>query len=315
MQGFCTGAGLIVGRAIVRDLYDGPHAQKVMSLITLFFGVAPALAPVIGGFVFNAAGWHAVFGFLALYGALLWVLCWKALPETHPVALRSRFAPRPLLRTYGRVSRDGRFLLLALATGFNFGAFFLYISSAPAFVQTLLGLGTLGYPWFFVPCIAGMMTGATLSNRLAGRLAPRATVKLGYAIMGMAMTLNLAYNALAPTMTIPWAVLPVALNSVGVSLVFPTLSIKMLDRYPRRRWSRRAARSRTNRCERECDAGHPSDFRPTRARPSSECAGRTSRGAVQRSRSASEDDGRPDIAQRWPADPRRSLPSVAGLRP
>src|SRR5436190_4737960 len=232
MQGFCTGAGLIVGRAIVRDLYDGPHAQKVMSLITLFFGVAPALAPVIGGFVFNAAGWHAVFGFLALYGALLWVLCWKALPETHPVALRSRFAPRPLLRTYGRVSRDGRFLLLALATGFNFGAFFLYISSAPAFVQTLLGLGTLGYPWFFVPCIAGMMTGATLSNRLAGRLAPRATVKLGYAIMDMAMTLSLAYNALAPTMTIPWAVLPVALNSVGVSLVFPTLSIKMLDRYP-----------------------------------------------------------------------------------
>jgi MFS family permease len=88
MQGFCTGAGLIVGRAIVRDLFEGPHAQKVMSLITLFFGVAPALAPVIGGFVYAAFGWPAVFGFLALYGFALWLLCLKALPETHPVALR-----------------------------------------------------------------------------------------------------------------------------------------------------------------------------------------------------------------------------------
>ena len=79
-------------------------------------------------------------------------------------AIVSRFAPAPLFRTYGRISRDGRFLLLALATGFNFGAFFLYISSAPRFVEGLLGLGTLGYPWFFVPCIAGMMTGAALSK-------------------------------------------------------------------------------------------------------------------------------------------------------
>jgi DHA1 family bicyclomycin/chloramphenicol resistance-like MFS transporter len=232
LQGDCTGAGLIVGRAIVRDLFEGPQAQKVMSLITLFFGVAPALAPVIGGIVFEAAGWHAVFAFLAFYGAMLWLLCLRVLPETHPVALRTPFRPRPLFDTYARIAGDGRFLLLAAATGFNFGAFFLYISSAPAFVQTLLGLGTLGYPWFFVPCIAGMMTGATLSNRLAGKLAPRATVKLAYAIMITAMALNLGYNLWSDSLRLPWAVLPIALNSVGVSLAFPTLSLKMLDRYP-----------------------------------------------------------------------------------
>ena len=60
LQGVSTGAGLIVGRAIVRDLYHGPEAQKVMALITLFFGVAPAIAPVIGGLVYQAADWRAV---------------------------------------------------------------------------------------------------------------------------------------------------------------------------------------------------------------------------------------------------------------
>jgi MFS transporter, DHA1 family, multidrug resistance protein len=235
LQGVFTGAGLIVGRAIVRDLYDGPQAQKVMAMITLFFGVAPALAPVVGGLVFRIADWHAVFWFLALYGAALLLLCLRVLPETHPESARTPFRVAPLLGSYRAMARDGRFLLLALATGCNFGAFFLYISSAPAFVERLLGLGTMGYAWFFVPCIAGMMTGAALSNRFAGRLSPRRTVAIGYAIMGSAMAANLAYCALAPRLAVPWAVLPIALNSVGISLAFPTLSIKMLDRFPRHR--------------------------------------------------------------------------------
>jgi MFS transporter, DHA1 family, multidrug resistance protein len=235
LQGVFTGAGLIVGRAIVRDLYDGPQAQKVMAMITLFFGIAPALAPIVGGLVFRVADWHAVFWFLALYGAALLLLCLRVLPETHPREARMPFRPAPLFAAYRAMSLDGRFLLLAACTGFNFGAFFLYISSAPAFVERLLGLGTMGYPWFFVPCIAGMMTGAALSNRFAGRLSPRRTVAIGYSIMGVAMALNLAYDALAPQLTVPWAVLPIALNSVGISLAFPTLSIKMLDRFPRHR--------------------------------------------------------------------------------
>jgi len=232
MQGVCTGAGLIVGRAIIRDLYDGPEAQRVMSLITLFFGIAPVIAPIVGAGVYALWGWHAVFAFLAVFGALLWLLCLRAMPETHPPEARTRFRPAPLFRVYRAIGTDGRYLLLALATGFNFGAFFLYISSAPAFVERLMGLGPMGYPWFFGPCIAGMMSGAALSNRLAGRVAPRTTVRVGYTIMAIAMAWNLAYNLLDPTPEAPWAVLPVALNSLGVSLMFPALTLKMLDRYP-----------------------------------------------------------------------------------
>jgi MFS transporter, DHA1 family, multidrug resistance protein len=235
LQGMSTGAGLIVGRAIVCDLYQGPEAQKVMSMITLFFGIAPALAPLVGGVVYQLMGWHAVFWFLAVYGVALWILCVRVLPETHPQSARTSFRPQPLFEIYRRISTDWRFVLLVICTGFNFGAFFLYISSAPAFVEHILGLGTLGYPWFFAPAIGGMMAGAAISNRLAGRVAPRAAIRVGYTIMGAALVLNLLYNALIDNPTAPWAVLPVSLHALGNALCFPVLSIKMLDRYPNNR--------------------------------------------------------------------------------
>lgn len=237
LQGAATGTGLIVGRAIVRDLYDGPQAQRVMSLITLFFGVAPAVAPVIGGVVYTLADWRAVFWFLALYGAGLWWLCLRVLPETHPVERRMRFAPAPLFAVYRSIALDGRFVLLVLATGFNFGANFLYIASAPAFIERILGLGTLGYPWFFVPMIAGMMAGAALSSRLAGSVLPRRQVAIGYAVMGGGALLSLGYNLAVDRPGVPWAVLPVLVCAFGISMVFPVLSVKMLDRHPRHRGS------------------------------------------------------------------------------
>jgi DHA1 family bicyclomycin/chloramphenicol resistance-like MFS transporter len=235
LQGAATGAGMIVGRAIVRDLYDGAAAQKVMSMVSLFFGVAPAIAPIVGGIVFSLADWRAVFWFLALYGALLWWLCLRVLPETHPPVRRTSFRPRPLFEVYRTIGTDLRFVLLVLITGFNFGATFLYISSAPAFIETILGLGTLGYPWFFVPMILGMMSGAALSNRLAGVMLPRRQVTLGFILMGIATVASLAYNLLVERPSVPWVVLPIMLNAVGIALIFPVLTIKMLDRYPANR--------------------------------------------------------------------------------
>ncbi len=232
LQGVATGAGLIVGRAIVRDLYDGPDAQRVMSLISLFFGFAPALAPVVGGLVYAAAGWHAVFWVMALYGAALLLLCVRSLPETHAPARRTRFAPRPLLRTYCAIAVDGRFQLLVAASSFNFGAQFLYISSAPAFIETHLGLGTFGYPWFFVPMVAGIMIGAMLSTRLAGTMAPRRQVQVGYLLLAVGTVANVAYSLSVARPEVPWAVLPIFFIALGVALVFPVLSVKMLDRWP-----------------------------------------------------------------------------------
>src|SRR5687768_10084948 len=84
LQGVSAGAGMVVGRAIIRDTYEGFAAHRLMSLVTMIFGIAPAIAPVIGGWLLSRFTWHAIFVFLTCYAALLFVACWFRLPEPHP---------------------------------------------------------------------------------------------------------------------------------------------------------------------------------------------------------------------------------------
>lgn len=235
LQGCSTGAGMIVGRALVRDRYQGPEAQRVMALVSMFFGLGPALAPVLGGLVFLAFGWQAVFLFLAVYGVMLAGLAWRWLPETHPPAARQSLRAAALARSYASIIKDRPFLLLVAATGGNFGGQFLYISSAPRYIEVFLGLGSLGYAWFFVPMIVGMVIGSYLSSRLAFRIPPAACATLGYQVMAAATAINLLYNLIDRTPSVPWAVIPNLLYALGVALAFPPINLLMLDRHPDRR--------------------------------------------------------------------------------
>lgn len=231
MQGVCAGAGMIVGRAIIRDRYDGADAQRLMSQVSFIFGFAPAIAPIIGGFVLGFAGWRAIFWLLAGFTLLLVAASLAALPETHPRERRTRFELQPLLRTYRRVLSDRRFLLVGFAAALNFGALFTYIASAPSVVLKLLKLSETEFAWLFVPVIAGMMLGSATSARMAGRLSPLRTVTVGFTLMGIGTVLNVAGSAVL-TPTVPWFVLPVGVIGMGVTLAFPTLTILMLDRFP-----------------------------------------------------------------------------------
>jgi len=113
LQGVCAGSGLVVGRAIIRDRFQGPEAQRVMSQITLVFGIAPAIAPVLGGVLLNAFGWRSIFWVLLALVILLLTWSAKRLPETLPVAQRQSLHPRDLWRNYVSVLRNRDFLLLA----------------------------------------------------------------------------------------------------------------------------------------------------------------------------------------------------------
>ncbi len=234
IQGLSVGAGMVVGRAMIRDLFGPEDAQRLMSLVTLFFGLAPAIAPVIGGWLFVGLGWRSIFWFLAVVGLLLVAVGWRFLPETLPPTGRQSFHPIPLLKGYEEVGINSRFLLLSLAAGFNFNAFFLYIVSAPAFLGQHLGLGPQQYAWLFVPCIVGIMLGAQLSGRAAGRHTPPATVMRAYGFMAFAALANLAYSFLA-TPSIPWAVIPLAIFGIGFAMAMPSISLITLDLFPTRR--------------------------------------------------------------------------------
>lgn len=237
LQGATAGAGMVVGRAIVRDLYEGPQAQRLMSLVTLIFGVAPALAPVIGGWIHVALGWRAVFAFLALFGLVLVIASHLRLPETHAPEHRVPFSLRELTTAAYRVIRDRQFLLLALASSCNFLGAFCYVSAAPALILDHWQLGETQFIWLFLPIIAGFTLGAILSGQLAGRMAPMRQAGFGFVLIVVTCTLRLFLHWQFSEVPIWLQQGALFLSGIATQLVFPVLTLRMLDLFPQARGS------------------------------------------------------------------------------
>ena len=234
VQGLSTGAGIVVSRAVIRDMFPPAQAQQVMSQVTIYFGVAPAVAPIVGGWLFVHTGWHSIFWFLALVGAILWITNFRLLPETLHPSHRQPFNVRHLMRGYWALGSSPKFLLLALASGIPFNGMFLYVLSAPAFLGEHLKLEPTQFFWFFVLTISGIMGGAWLSGRLAGRIAPKRQIRHGFVIMFVVGIANVALNTvLAPHPA--WALLPIAIFSFGWALMVPVVTLLVLDLVPERR--------------------------------------------------------------------------------
>lgn len=233
-QGFSVGAGSIAGRALVRDTLEGPKAQRVLSHVQMIFAVAPAIAPVFGGWLQQWFPWQSVFIFMAGFGFLLLVSSYLYLPESLPREQRTSFKPRSLVSNYQAVLRSRPFWLLTVALSFNFAGFFLYISSAPVFVLEYLNLSEKQFGWLFIPAMAGSMLGSYLSGRVAKQLPRAKTVGYAYLIMFAAGLLNVAYAAFLPP-TVPWAVLPIMMFTTGMGLAMPSLTLSTLDLFPRMR--------------------------------------------------------------------------------
>jgi MFS transporter, DHA1 family, multidrug resistance protein len=234
VQGVSAGAGIVVSRAVIRDLFEPADAQRVMSQVTIFFGVAPAVAPMIGGFLFVHADWHSIFWLLAALGALLWIANYQLLPETLHRTHRQAFRVGNLLRGYKLLGSNPRFLTLVLASGLPFNGMFLYVLSAPVFLGEHLGLAPGQFFWFFCLSIAGIMSGAWLSGRLAGRIRPKAQIRWGFLVMISVAVVNLALNLLFEARAW-WAMWPIALFSFGWSLTMPVVTLMVLDLVPSRR--------------------------------------------------------------------------------
>lgn len=234
LQGLSTGAGIVVSRAVIRDMFPPDQAQKVMSQVTIYFGVAPAVAPIVGGWLFVHAGWHSIFWFLTSVGVALWIANWKLLPETLHVTHRQPFNVRNLMRGYWQLGSSPQFLLLALASGIPFNGMFLYVLSAPAFLGQHLHLAPTEFFWFFILTISGIMGGSFASGRLAGRIPPKRQIRWGFIVMFAVSLANVAANFLFPARA-AWALIPIAVFAFGWALMVPVVTLLVLDLYPQRR--------------------------------------------------------------------------------
>ena len=234
MQGLSTGAGIVVSRAVIRDMYPPSQAQKVMSQVTIFFGVAPAIAPMIGGWMLAHVNWAGIFWFLTAVGVVLWVAIYRALPETLHVTQRQHFHPKNLMAGYWQLGSDPRFFLLALASGIPFNGMFLYILSAPVFLGEHLQLQPQQFFWCFLITIAGIMGGAMVSGRVAGKITPTRQIRIGFSIMFGIAVLNLIANLVFKA-HVSWALFPLGIFSFGWALMVPVVTLLVLDLHPDRR--------------------------------------------------------------------------------
>jgi DHA1 family bicyclomycin/chloramphenicol resistance-like MFS transporter len=206
----------------------------MMAFVSMVFGLAPAIAPILGGWMQAAFGWRSIFWFIASFTFLLLLVCLRLLPESLERSRRHAFHPSVILTNYWQVGGHVRFLLLCVGNALTFCGVSIYIGSASPFVYSMLHLSSREFAWLFIPLIGGMTFGSMLSTRASHRLSPKVIIGIGYAVMLTGAVANVAYNSLFAA-AIPWAVLPIFFYCVGMSFGAPAMSMRMLEMFPRTR--------------------------------------------------------------------------------
>jgi DHA1 family bicyclomycin/chloramphenicol resistance-like MFS transporter len=232
LQGLSAGGGVIIARVVVRDLYEGAAAQRLMSRVTMIFGLAPAVAPIVGGWLVALGSWRVIFWFLVALAVGMIAVVVLVLPETHPPAARTPLRLRAMLTDLAAVVRSPQWQRIAWAGSFVFAGYFVYVGAAAIVVVDLLGLRSDQFWVLFVPLIAGLSLGSWLSGRAAGRLSPRRLVTLGLCVAVVAGLANLTLASLPSTAGLPAAVLAPSGLGLAVGLAFPTLQLAPLELFP-----------------------------------------------------------------------------------
>lgn len=234
LQGVAAGGGLVAGRAMIRDVYNPRDAQHAMSRVMMVFALAPAAAPIIGGWLQDAYGWHSVFHFLAIYSGLVFLLVLFRVPETLAPALRQSFHPVDVARVYGRTLVHHRFLSLVFIVSCYFGGMFLYVAGAPTVIFDFLNLDSNDFAVLFVPMVMGLMSGSWLSGWLAHRWPVERTVKLALTLMALGTLLNVA-QALWLQPKIITTIVPLMLYTCGIGIAMPAMTVLSLNCFPNNR--------------------------------------------------------------------------------
>ena len=233
LQGIGGGAGNVVARAMVRDLYEGAQAQRVMATIQIIFGIAPAVAPIVGGFLLDYE-WQSIFIFLALYAGIAIFLSSRILPETMPLKDRLPFDLKSISKRYRTIFKDKEFIFLILSISANFSAFFLYVLASPIFLIDLLGFSEKQFAYLFVPTVCGMIIGSFIAKKTAGVISPSKVTKFGYFWMALITISNVVFCYFFdnnPIVNIGF----IALYNIGMAAIMPIISIAALDCFPKAR--------------------------------------------------------------------------------
>jgi DHA1 family bicyclomycin/chloramphenicol resistance-like MFS transporter len=192
LQGMAGAGGIVIARAVVRDLHSGAAAVRLFSSLMLVTGLAPILAPLAGGQVLTVTSWRGIFAVLAVVSALIAVGVFVGLRETLPAARRSTQGLRTTLATMRALLRDRWFLGHGLAGGLAFGALFAYISGSSFVLQGIYGVSPQLYSVLFAMNGLGLIAGSQVNARLVGRFGPGRLLRAGLTAVAVSAATLLA---------------------------------------------------------------------------------------------------------------------------
>ncbi|WP_269714946.1 multidrug effflux MFS transporter [Caulobacter sp. NIBR2454] len=225
-------AGSVVPRAMVRDMYTGPEAARLMSLLMLVFSISPILAPSVGGAVIALTGWRGVFWATAIAAVIGLILIAFFMKETRPAEARSESSWTSAVISYGRLLKDRHYLAVVLVGAFGVSSFFVYVANSSFVIIDFYGLSPSAFAIFFAFNAAAFFAAAQFTGMLSRRL-------------GLGRLVRLAVTGFAASMVLMTALFALGLGSLAVmsgmlfigwgflGLVMPTTGVLAMEAHGR----------------------------------------------------------------------------------
>jgi DHA1 family bicyclomycin/chloramphenicol resistance-like MFS transporter len=228
LQGIGGSIGMVMAAAVIRDLYTGAKAARLMSIVVLVNGVAPIVAPLIGSLLLGFASWRMIFLALMVLGVIAAILAWLLLPETRMDELRQVSKPHHAFKWYGHLLGRRDFIPYAGTLALAQGGFFVYIAGSSFIFIDLYGLTPIAYSLLFSLNAVGLAIGAQVATRLVPRFGLRAVARVSTAIYGIAALLLLAIQLAGGGGVVPTSLLLfVMVSSLGG--IMPTCNVLSLE--------------------------------------------------------------------------------------
>lgn len=231
VQGVAGAAGIVIARAVVRDVAEGDAAARAFARLMLVSGLAPILAPVLGGQVLRLTDWRGVFGVLAAIGLALAGATARALPETHAPEQRRTGGVRETTAVFADLLKERTFLACTLACGLSFAAMFAYIAGSPFVLQDVYGVSPQTFSALFALNAFGILLGSQTSGRLVGRVAPARLLTVGVRAAGAGavglLVVSIAHAGLAAVLVCLFVVV------ASIGLILPNAAAVGMAGHPR----------------------------------------------------------------------------------
>ncbi|WP_234385467.1 multidrug effflux MFS transporter [Streptomyces scabiei] len=232
VQGLAGAAGIVIARAVVRDLYDGLGAARLLSSLMLVSGTAPILAPVLGAQLLRLTSWRGVFVTLTVLGLVVLTATATLLTETLPARRRRRGGLSDTLRTMRDLVADSRFTGYLLTGSLGFAALFAYIAGSSFTLQEVYGASPQTYSLLFALNSIGLVVAGQLNGKvLLGRFPSQRILATGLAVLGAA-SIALVLLTTSTHAGLPWIALALFLTACPVGMILPTTTALSLQRAP-----------------------------------------------------------------------------------